>query len=74
MMVRITRYVFGVKALGPIFSLLMISDGIGVAVGPVLAGLMFDITGSYFSIFLMVSAALAGAAVATATLRPTRQT
>lgn len=70
MMVRITKYVFGVKALGSIFSVLMIADGVGVAVGPVLAGLMFDVMGSYFTVFLLVSAALAAAAAATGTLKP----
>jgi MFS family permease len=70
MMVRMTRYIFGIKALGSIFSILMIADGIGMGLGPWLAGLIFDITGGYFLTFIGVSIALAAAAVMTGLVRP----
>jgi MFS family permease len=70
MMVRITRYVFGIKALGPIFSILMIADGIGMGLGPWLAGYIFDITGGYYITFIAVAIALAISAVLTAIIKP----
>ena len=70
MMVRITRYVFGIRALGSIFSILMIGDGIGMGLGPWLAGYIFDITGGYFITFIAVSIALALAVIMTATIKP----
>jgi MFS transporter, OFA family, oxalate/formate antiporter len=70
MMVRITRYVFGIKALGPIFSTLMIADGIGMGLGPWLAGYIFDITGGYYITFIAVAAALAVSAVLTVVIKP----
>jgi MFS family permease len=70
MMVRMTRYVFGIRALGPIFSTLMIADGIGMGLGPWLAGYIFDITGGYYITFIAVAIALAIAAVLTAIIKP----
>ncbi|MFA5064822.1 MAG: MFS transporter [Dehalococcoidia bacterium] len=62
-MVRITRRVFGGKALGSVFSALMVSDGIGFGIGPWVAGNIYDATGDYQISYL---AAAAGLAVATA--------
>ncbi len=62
-MVRITRRVFGAKALGSVFSALMVSDGIGLGIGPWVAGMIFDATGSYQIPYL---AAAAGLVVSTA--------
>jgi MFS family permease len=62
-MVRITRRVFGGKALGSVFSALMVSDGIGFGIGPWVAGIIFDATGSYQIPYL---AAAAGLIVSTA--------
>lgn len=70
MMVRITRYVFGLKALGSIFSVLMIADGIGMGLGPWLAGYIFDITGGYYITFIAVAVALTIAAVLTSIIKP----
>jgi len=61
-MVRITRKVFGGKALGSVFSALMVSDGIGLGIGPWAAGSIFDATGDYQIPYL---AAAAGLIVAT---------
>jgi len=62
-MVRITRSVFGGKALGSVFSALMVSDGIGLGIGPWVAGSIFDATGDYQIPYL---AAAAGLIIATA--------
>jgi MFS family permease len=70
MMVRITRYVFGPRALGSVFGFLMISDGIGFGVGPWLAGYIFDITGSYLVSLLSVAVGLVAAAVITLVIKP----
>ena len=70
MMVRISRQVFGVKALGSIFSALMVSDGIGFGVGPWLAGYVFDVTGSYQVSFIAVTCGLIAAAILTLVIKP----
>ncbi|MFV0512181.1 MAG: MFS transporter [Jhaorihella sp.] len=56
---------FGMRAHGAIFGTVLFFGTIGGGIGPVLAGLMFDLTGSYFMAFcgLLVLAALALALV-----------
>lgn len=70
MMVRITRYVFGSRALASVFGCLMISDGIGFGVGPFLAGYIFDFTGSYTISLLTVAVGLVAASVLTLIIKP----
>jgi MFS transporter, OFA family, oxalate/formate antiporter len=70
MMVRMTRYVFGTKALGPIFNIMMVADGIGVAIGPWMAGYIFDISGGYYITFIAATIALAIACLLTAIIKP----
>ena len=70
MMVRMTRYIFGNRALGSIFSVLMVADSIGMGLGPWLAGYIFDLTGGYSLTFMGVAVALALAAVMTGLVRP----
>jgi len=53
MIPRMTATVFGVKSMGAIYGGLSVADGIGFAVGPLLAGLVFDLSGSYDSAFLI---------------------
>jgi OFA family oxalate/formate antiporter-like MFS transporter len=48
---------FGLSSLGKIFGLIMLFNAIGGTVGPILAGYLFDITGSYQWSFLVVSLA-----------------
>ncbi|MCX6007322.1 MAG: MFS transporter [Chloroflexi bacterium] len=74
MMVRITRQVFGAKALGSIFGALMVSDGIGFGVGPWLAGLVFDITGTYQASFISVTVGLIAASILTLIIKPAQMT
>jgi len=69
-MVRITRKVFGGRALGSVFSALMVSDGIGFGVGPWVAGNIYDVTGSYQASFLAAAAGLALASVLVVIVKP----
>jgi len=69
-MVRITRKVFGGRALGAVFGALMVSDGIGFGVGPWVAGNIYDVTGSYQVSFLAAAAGLAVAAVLVVIVKP----
>jgi len=69
-MVRITRKVFGGRALGSVFGALMVSDGIGFGVGPWVAGNIYDATGSYQASFLAAAAGLAVAAVLVIIVKP----
>lgn len=55
---------FGLKSLGTIFGVLAISAVIGGAIGPLLAGYIFDSTGSYYPAFVIFSIAEAVAAFA----------
>ena len=49
---------FGLLAFGKILGLIMISGTLGAAIGPVLTGRIFDITGSYHLAFTLHVAAL----------------
>jgi MFS family permease len=49
---------FGGRSFGAVMSLLEISFGLGGAIGPPLAGLLFDRTGSYLIPFSLVLAGL----------------
>ncbi len=71
-MVRITRKVFGAKALGSVFGALMVSDGIGFGVGPWIAGNIFDATGSYQASFTAAAVGLMIAAILTIFIRPVK--
>jgi len=55
MIPRLTASIFGVKYMGAIYGSLSVADGIGFAIGPVLAGYLFDISGSYNEAFLITA-------------------
>lgn len=55
---------FGLKSLGTIFGVLAISGVVGGAIGPLLAGYIFDSTGSYYLAFVIFTMAETGAAFA----------
>lgn len=48
---------FGLSSLGKIFGLIMLFNAIGGTIGPILAGYLFDMTGSYQWSFFLVSMA-----------------
>jgi MFS family permease len=54
---------FGLRAFGQILGLLMISGTIGAAIGPVVTGRIYDVTGSYETAFWMHAASFTAAAV-----------
>ncbi|GAI56795.1 unnamed protein product [marine sediment metagenome] len=47
---------FGLRSLGTIVGAVMCSFTIGGAIGPVLAGRIFDVTGSYYLAFMTCTA------------------
>jgi MFS family permease len=63
---------FGLRAFGKILGIVMISATVGGAVGPVLTGYIFDVTGSYSLAFQLHVASLTAAAVAVFFLRRPR--
>ena len=54
---------FGLRNIGVIMGVLVISWGTGAAIGPALAGYLFDISGNYVSAFLIGMVAMVIAAV-----------
>ncbi|MBT3226167.1 MAG: MFS transporter [Deltaproteobacteria bacterium] len=58
MVPRLTATIFGVKSMGAIFGGLSVADGIGFALGPLLAGYLFDISGTYNDAFLITAAGI----------------
>ena len=63
---------FGVASVGAIFGFLILSGQIGGAIGPLLAGKMFDLRGSYFPGFLAGAVCVAAGFALMALLRPPR--
>ena len=63
---------FGLRAFGKILGLTMIPATIGVAIGPVLTGWIFDVTGSYDLAFAMHLAGFLIGAILLLALRPPR--
>ena len=61
--------VFGVDKIGAIFGILEFGLGVGAATGSVMAGYVFDVTGSYNLAFLVGSLALITAALPIALVR-----
>ena len=53
---------FGVKALGSIFGLIVFFGTLSGSIGPIVAGWIFDVSGSYFFAFALLAtgAALPG--------------
>jgi len=60
---------FGLRALGKVLGLVMISATLGAAVGPILTGHIFDVSGSYRTAFMLHVAAFVTAAVLVRFLR-----
>jgi len=63
---------FGLRSHGAILGVIFFSATIGGAIGPILAGHIFDITSSYQLAFLICGAVAIMAIILTSLLRPTR--
>ena len=63
--------VFGTRHMGAIYGVVLIGAGIGAVIGPIMAGLFFDLTGTYSVAFVLV-AIIAALAVALGLLLPDR--
>ncbi len=61
---------FGTRSHGAIFGVLTSVSAIGSAIGPVMAGYVFDTTGSYQLVFLVLTGMSIAGLVATFSLRP----
>lgn len=53
--ISVTGELFGLRSLGVILGIVEFGSKIGGAVGPFVSGWIFDITGSYFTAFLVVA-------------------
>jgi MFS family permease len=58
MIPRLTALIFGMKYMGAIYGSLSVADGIGFAVGPLLAGYLFDVFGNYNGAFLITASGI----------------
>lgn len=61
---------FGTRSHGVIFGIVIFSGTVGGAIGPVLAGHVFDVTQSYRAVFLIMTAFSIIGLISTASLRP----
>ena len=64
---------FGTRSHGAIFGVLTFVSAIGSAVGPVMAGYMFDTTGSYQLVFLALTGMSIAGLIAASLLKPVMQ-
>lgn len=64
---------FGTKSHGLIFGIVIFSSTIGGAIGPIMAGHMFDVTRSYQIVFLILAALTIIALVLAGSLKPILQ-
>ena len=61
-MAAIIAKVFGIRHMGAIYGAALLGAGIGAVIGPIMAGLFFDLSGSYRVAFAL-SSVIAGFAV-----------
>ena len=57
----VTRDIFGAANFSALFGFSIVLFAVGNAIGPPLAGFMFDATGSYHSVFVIITAIYAAA-------------
>jgi MFS family permease len=53
----------GPRSLGPLFGLLFFTQTVGAAIGPVIVGRMFDVSGGYMAGYALSAAIFFGAAI-----------
>lgn len=70
----VTAELFGVRSLGAIVGVVMFSFTLGGAIGPLLAGSIFDISGSYKPAFLASVAVSAAGIILSSVLKPITST
>lgn len=68
----IVAELFGIRSHGALFGLVVFGGTVGGAIGPVLAGLVFDVTRSYHLIFMALIGLAALSLLLTMLLRPPR--
>ena len=70
----VTAELFGLRSLGTIVGVVMFSFTLGGAIGPLLAGSIFDISGSYKPAFLACAALSATGIILSSVLKPITST
>lgn len=70
----VTAELFGLRSLGAIVGVVMFSFTLGGAIGPLLAGSVFDISGSYKPAFLASAAVSAAGIILSSVLKPITST
>jgi OFA family oxalate/formate antiporter-like MFS transporter len=55
LMPTMAAILFGTKSIGSIFGVLNLAYTVGIAIGPLLGGFIFDVTGSYSAAFTTAS-------------------
>ena len=73
LMPTIASSYFGTKSIGPVFGVIVFAYTVGGAIGPFLAGYVFDISGSYYVAFLLAAVAMAAAFLLSLLLRPPKK-
>lgn len=61
---------FGIRYIGAIFAVINIAQNVGMAIGPLLAGFIFDISGNYYTAFLSAAIIMIIAFVLSLLLKP----
>ena len=64
---------FGTRSIGSIFGALNTAYTIGAAIGPLLAGYIFDVTDSYYMAFASTAIAMSTAFLLCLLLKPPRR-
>jgi MFS family permease len=68
----IVAELFGTHSHGVLFGIVLFSGNCAGAIGPILAGRIFDVTGSYRSVFLMLTAVALIGLILVTQLKPTQ--
>jgi MFS family permease len=64
---------FGISSHGLLFGFVLFSGTLGGAIGPLMAGRIFDLTGSYRMVFLILTAMAVVGFILITTLQPPAQ-